>query len=258
MSSFNDFLRINGIPQTIQATNETVWFENTNGKKFVYLLDDVERCLKRLWLTGDSLDKLLKHDWTYEEGKYRQALGEILKDEKCNAVVSSLGSQTPNTVRCLELYAYYRLQLRPTSELDKPEILRSDSLAPIFRTKALAEEFTEWLQKKELAPKSIESYVGALSGVLSRTAGRPLLEIASFDEFDAIRRDLLREPEIERLNTTGNSMYSAALTHYAAFLQQRRTDPSAASDRVDLSDFTSAFENALVTCGFSLSNPISE
>jgi hypothetical protein len=251
MMSFNEFLRNHNIPDNIQATAETVAFENANGKKFVYPLVDLERSLETLWSGGNRLDELLNHDWRYEEGKYRQALGEIFKGQKWNAVASNLGNQTPNTVRCLELYAYYRLDKKPTPNLERPEILRPESLAPIFKPAGLADEFAAWLRKKELKPKSIESYVGALAGVLSRTAGRSLLNVISVADFEKIHRSLLEHADIKKLNTTGNSMYSAALNHYASFLRDREQNGTTVAGQVDLSKFVTAFEGALTGCGFA-------
>ena len=251
MSSFNDFLRKHGVPESIQATDETVSFENTNGKKFVYPLLDVERCLKAIWQAGDSLDKLLGGDWTYEETKYRSALSQVLRSEQeWNAVVSSLGSQTPNTVRCLELYAYYRLNKEPTATLQKPEILRPETLAPIFKTRSLTQEFGEWLQKQGKRPKSVQNYTGALSGILSRCADRPLLEIFSASLLESLRKKVLGHTEVVSANTKGKQMYSTAFDHYSNFLKQRSFNPSSKIPEVRVDELLRRFDEELKSIGF--------
>jgi hypothetical protein len=249
--AFNEFLRQNGITDTIQATSETVSFENNNGKKFVYPLVDLERSLKAISRAGDKLDKLLDGDWDYEEAKYRAALGQVLNSERdWNAVASNLGSQTPNTVRCLELYAYFRLGKKPPSELRTPDILRAKNLAPIFADRTLAQQFRDWLEDaKKLSPKSIQSYIGALEGVLSRYAGRPLLEIASVDTLESVRAKALHNADAQALNERGNQMYSAAFNHYAEFLKERFGD-APVSVKVSAAKILSDFEKSLYEIGF--------
>ena len=127
MNSFGEFLAAHGVDDNIKASSEMVWFTNKNGKKFAYPIEDLESCLQALWIAGDEVKKLLNNDWEYEESKFRQAFGEALKNERANTVASNLGSQTPNTVRCLELYAYFKLNKMPTHELEEPDILKSEN-----------------------------------------------------------------------------------------------------------------------------------
>ncbi|MEI7773776.1 MAG: hypothetical protein WCK17_03295, partial [Verrucomicrobiota bacterium] len=208
---FNEFLRLNDVDERIWATDEAVSFENKNSKKFVYPLADLLRCLRLIWESGNRFQSLVGNDWHYEEDKYRKALGEIFEKEESNAVVSNLGSQTPMTVRCLELYAYYRLGLKPSPSLAEPKILSHDSLSPIFEKLSLVEAFSEWLRIEELlSPKSVQSYIGALKGVLSRSAGRPLLEVSSAVKLEELREKTLGTPDIVALDGNGNGKYRAA------------------------------------------------
>jgi hypothetical protein len=258
MMTFNEFLRKNGVDDNIQATEETVSFENKNGKKFVYPLNDLSRCLRAIWSAGDALDKILGGEWRYDESKYRSALGDVLKGEGWNAVVSNLGSQTPNTVRCLELYAYYLLDKKPTPRLETPTILMAATLDPIFRSTSLADEFKEWMRTRKerpLSPRSIESYAGALSGILSKCAGRPLLEIASPFVIESLRVPVLKHPEVESLDQKGNQMYSAAFNNYAVFLKQRVSTDSPKANMLPYPLLVSGFTKALETTGFALSEP---
>lgn len=252
--TFNEFLRKNGVDENIQATEETVSFENKNGKKFVFPLNDLSRCLRTIWSAGAALDKLLGGEWRYDESKYRAALGDVLKGEDWNAVVSNLGSQTPNTVRCLELYAYYLLNKNPTTHLETPIVLKAATLEPIFYSTSLADEFKEWMRSRKerpLSPKSIESYAGALSGILSKCAGRPLLEVASPIVIESLRGAVLKHPEVESLNQRGNEMYSAAFNNYVAFLKQRVGDDSSKSMAPPYPSIVTGFAEALKTAGFA-------
>jgi hypothetical protein len=109
MTPFAAFLKEFGLDDKFSATEETVSFVNAKGKKFVLPLDDLEESLWVIWKSGDALNDALGGDWTYEEGKFRAALGKVLEGHAGNAVAALLGSQTPNTVRSLELYAYHLL-----------------------------------------------------------------------------------------------------------------------------------------------------
>ena len=254
MIMFNEFLRLNHIDERIWSTSdEAVSFENKNGKKFVYPLADILRCLRLIWESGNRFEHLISYDWRYEEDKYRKALGEIFNGEESNAVVSNLGSQTPMTVRCLELYAYYRLGLKPSPELDVPEILSHDALSPIFEKLSLIEAFSEWLGREErLKPKSVQSYVGALKGVLSRSAGQPLFEVSSVLKLEELKDRILGAPEVVALDANGKGMYRAAYNNYANFLRQRSgTLPAEPIPVSSLKTCLSKFRFALSVVGFS-------
>jgi len=250
---FNEFLRLNDVDERIWATDEAVSFENKNSKKFVYPLADLLRCLRLIWESGNRFQSLVGNDWHYEEDKYRKALGEIFEKEESNAVVSNLGSQTPMTVRCLELYAYYRLGLKPSPSLAEPKILSHDSLSPIFEKLSLVEAFAEWLRIEELlSPKSVQSYIGALKGVLSRSAGRPLLEVSSAVKLEELREKTLGTPDIVALDGKGNGMYRAAFNRYAKFLGQRSDAVAAESiPAPSLRSFLTTFRAALSDVGFA-------
>jgi hypothetical protein len=249
--TFDIFLKSNGLEDSFQATSEeTVSFENRNGKKFTYLISDIERCLRVIWESKEKLMQLLGNDWLYAEDKYRSALGELFKNEEWNSVVSNLGSQTPNTVRCLELYASFRLNKPASPQLSKPEILYWQNLDPIFSDLDIKSKFEQWLKtEKSLKPKSISHYSTAISGVLSRAAGVSLFEITSENEVIGLKDKITNDKYIIELNEKGNGMYSAALNNYIAFLKINKTS-SKAMHAIAFSELSLAFHNDLIKCGF--------
>src|SRR5262249_51952115 len=124
------------------------------------------------------------------------------------------------------------------------------NLEPIFIDRTLAQQFRDWLEDtKKLRPKSIQSYIGALEGVLSRYAGRPLFEIASVETLESVRAKVLRNPEAEALNQRGNQMYSAAFNHYAEFLKECFGD-APAPVKVSAAKVLLDFEKRLHEIGF--------
>jgi 5-methylcytosine-specific restriction protein B len=222
MNTFKEFLEKNHVDEHIVASLETVAFTNKNGKKFAYPLEDLRKCLQALWIFGDRVRELLKDDWTYEEAKFRQAFNAAFVKETSNAVASNLGSQTPNTVRCLELYAYFLLNEAPSSKLETPDILKGSSLDALFYGDDLSGEYRDWLRgAKQLSDKSVDSYTGAVSGLLSKCAGKNLFRLSSPEIFVALREVVVAHEDFVKHNNTGNQMYSAALNHYSAFLAQR-------------------------------------
>lgn len=219
MTPFEAFLKEFGLDDKFSATEETVSFVNAKGKKFVLPLDDLEKSLRVIWKSGDALNDALGGDWTYEEDKFRAALGKVLEGHAGNAVVALLGSQTPSTVRSLELYAYHLLGKKPPADLRSPDILRGTELAPIFATGSNEAAFRSWLKStKALSDKSVDSYAGALKGRLSRCAGAPLLDVKTGAELEALRDGVLGHDEVVGLDARGNGMYTAAFNNYAEFL----------------------------------------
>ena len=248
--TFDIFLKSNGLEDSFQATSETVSFENRNGKKFTYLISDVERCLRVIWESKERLIELLGNEWLYAEEKYRSALGELFKNEEWNSVVSNLGSQTPNTVRCLELYASFKLNKQATPQLSKPEILYWENLDPIFSNLDTRSKFEQWLKiEKNLKPKSIAHYSTAVSGVLSRAAGQPLFEVALDHDVSIIKDKIINDKYIIDLNKKGNGMYSAALNNYIAFLKTNKLS-SEMMPIISFSELSDAFQKDLENCGF--------
>jgi hypothetical protein len=219
MTPFAAFLKEFGLDDKFSATEETVSFVNAKGKKFVLPLDDLEESLRVIWKSGDALNDALGGDWTYEEGKFRAALSKVLQGHAGNAVAALLGSQTPNTVRSLELYACHLLGKRPPADLRSPDVLRGTELAPMFATASNESAFRSWLKStKALSEKSVDSYAGALKGRLSRCGGAPLLDIKTGAELEALRDKVLGHHEVVGLDTRGNGMYTAAFNNYAEFL----------------------------------------
>ena len=242
MTSFATFLKTHGLDDKFTATEETVSFLNSKGKKFVLTLDDLKKSLKDIWKSGDALNKALRGDWTYEEDKFRAALGSVLEAQSGNAIISLLGSQTPNTVRSLELFAYHLLGKQPTDDLQRPEILRSTELAPIFLASSCESKFRSWLKSsKALSDKSVDSYVGALKGILSKSAGAPLLEIKSLPDLEALREKALKNEEVAGLDARGNGMYLASFNNFADFL--RSTEPLNSEESFKaICDFCAAYD----------------
>lgn len=169
-----------------------------------------------------SIENSFAGNWSYEETKFRHAFSSAFANETRNAVASNIGSQTRNTVRCLELYAFYLLQIRPTRILDKPDILKEANLDPLFYGPDLSKEFRNWLLKsKHLSEKSADSYKGAISGVISLLAGKDLHRLSSPAIVKALRDDLAQNPDFSKLNGDGNQMYSAAINNYLLFFDDR-------------------------------------
>lgn len=244
MTPFAAFLKEFGLDDKFSATEETVSFVNAKGKKFVLPLDDLEESLRVIWKSGDALNDALGGDWTYEEGKFRAALGKVLEGHAGNAVAALLGSQTPNTVRSLELYAYHLLGEKPPADLRSPDILRWKALAPIFATASNEAAFRSWLKStKELSDKSVDSYAGALKGRLSRCAGAPLLDVKTGAELEALRDKVLGHDEVVGLDARGNGMYTAAFNNYAEFLGAAPSGSVVEAFRA-ICDFCAAYDKA--------------
>jgi 5-methylcytosine-specific restriction protein B len=219
MNPFTEFLKDNGLDDRFNATEETVSFVNAKGKKFVLELKDLHEALRTIWSAGEALSDALGGDWTYEEGKYRNALRKVLENRKSNSVVSMLGSQTSNTVRSLELFAHFLLGKEPPKELYSPDVLRAAELTPIFSPSPNEASFRSWLKSvKALSDKSVNSYVGAIKGILSRCATVSLLDILNSASLEALRIKVLSHADVLGLDSRGNGMYTAAFNNYADFL----------------------------------------
>ena len=244
MTPFEVFLKEFGLDDKFSATEETVSFVNAKGKKFVLPLDDLEESLRVIWKSGNALNDALGGDWTYEEGKFRVALGKVLEGHAGNAVAALLGSQTPNTVRSLELYAYHLLGDKPPADLRSPDVLRWTALAAIFATASNEAAFRSWLKStKALSDKSVDSYAGALKGRLSRCAGAPLLDVKSGAELEALRDKVLGHDEVVGLDARGNGMYTAAFNNYAEFLGAAPSGSVVEAFRA-ICDFCAAYDKA--------------
>jgi hypothetical protein len=222
MKSFSEFLDKYSECQNFLCKKGMVIFKNSNSKKFVLDEDDIVSSLRLIWNSDHRLDDLLDGNWIYEERKYRAAFDKIFEGEKNNSVVTEYGSQTPNTVRALELYANYLLGTAPTESLNTPLALKHDNLALIFSD---AESlFKKWLGEQKLAERSIISYINALKGIISKEAGFNVFKI--IDHEDALSKliPVIDLENIKGLNDRGNGMYKAAINNYISFLE---TDPFA-------------------------------
>lgn len=246
MEKFKDFLVRVKAGDHISASLDTISFTNKNDKKFTYPLDDMHQCLQALWWNGKFIEKSFAGNWSYEEAKFRDAFSSAFRDITRNAVASNIGSQTPNTVRCLELYAFYLLKKNSTETVDQSDILNEENLAPLFYGPDLSEEFFNWMQKENnLSEKSAANYKGAISGVISDLAGKDLHRLSSPVMVKALGDYLEENPEFSKLNGDGNKMYSGAINHYLSFLSERlKTQTPDAFDSMLISLFIKDIKQA--------------
>ena len=249
MRTLKEFLAGIKSASHMSATTETISFTNKNGKKFTYLLGDLNNALRAIWIYGKNINASLNGNWEYEEGKFRQAFNEALAHDQNNNVASQLGSQTPNTIRCLEIYAFYLLGKEPTPELYKPDVLKEENLSPLFYSSDLEESFAQWLiSEKRLAERSSVSYSRALSGVVSDAAGKKLNRI---DDIELVRRLGAMAASNESFiaqDLSGNQMYSGALKHYIDFVASLNVTPM---HDLFSSGLLAQFESSLTTAGFN-------
>lgn len=224
MKSFDSYLRKIGGDGGLSFETQSISFENKNRKRFVLLINDLKQCLKAIYENGYDIDKAFQGDWTYEESKYRAIFGKILEPLQPNTVSTSLGSQTPNTIRILELYAGFLLDQEPKASLSTPELLKPDELAKVFSEHNLRKKFEDWLREtRSIAASSIKKYASdGIGSQLSRIAEKDLYSVSSHLEFATLRQKIEAKSEYLHINNEGNGMYSTALNHYSAFLE---TDP---------------------------------
>lgn len=251
--NFPDFLKKH-LPEekNFTADEKSVSFVNKNGKKFILHFDDIEKCLYEIYKSGKTVNDLFKGNWTYEEAKFRNNLGEIFKKIKRNTVVTHIGSQTPNTVRCLELYAYFKLNRPPTSNLKSLNILKPEELIPIFNK---SKDFEVWLKGKKLSEESIKKYINAISGTLSKIVGSPIFEIFYPDKLNDLMNSIKNNPEFIKINKKGNSMYNAALQHYSSFLNDEHPSVSVKPNLYN-HEISSAFQDTVDKIKIKLSSQI--
>ena len=236
MSNLTRFLgRLPG-DKNFLATQDSLVFENNNGKKFSLLLTDIEECLRALWQSGEKVDEAFEGDWSYDEGKYRQGLGEAFKSLDGNTVSTTLGSQTPNTVRALEIYAGYLLNHLPESKLGTPELLKKESLDLLFSLKA---KFRSWLEEHySLSEKTVTEYPNTIGGKISKIAGADLFAIGNAKELTVLSTLIRSNDEYIGLNQRGGGMYEAALKKYEAFTEMEFENHESPSDSIICSPLT--------------------
>ena len=241
MTKLSDHIKSSDLSGNFAFHDEAISFENSNHKRFVLLVDDLEKCLVQIFLKGEEINGLLGGDWSYEEGKFRAAFGDALNKLSSNSVSANLGSQTLNTIKALDLYASYRLGSNPTSFEKGPENLTKQKLEELYAGADLREDFEEWLKSigKE---KSVRHYSGAISGTSSAKAGCDIFSIKSSVAFETIKEDIQADQEFSELNERGKGMYSAALSHYADFLRHSHEDTIANPFR-GICDFCKEYES---------------
>ena len=227
MPSFSQFLKGISSDSNFESQIDSLSFENKNSKRFIILFTDIEECLEILWNFGDEIDHEFEGDWIYDETRYRRVLGKYLdRHAKSNSVATNLGSQTPNTVRALELYAAYLLGKTPPPILSDPTFLRRESLDAIFSRKG---RFRKWLETNtELREKSIKEYTTSVGGILSKIAGENLYNIPA-NRLEQILSFVRDAPLFKDRNENGNGMYEAALKKYETFMSDspiKETEPT--------------------------------
>lgn len=219
MSSFADYLEKVPDAENFSAGIDTLLFENNNLKKFILSFEDLGDSLENLWKNSRAIERSLNNDWTYEEGKYRRIFSEAFKSLGPNSVVTNLGSQTPNTVKSLCIFAGYRLKKeQPSSWIREPEFLKPKYLETLF---SLKKDYIKWLSHpdQKLSEKSVTSYSGPLSGWLSDLSETEIFGISSTYEFLELFQRLSSNQEFIEKDTRGNTMYSSALKKYGEFLK---------------------------------------
>jgi hypothetical protein len=218
MNTFENYLLHADFAANFRAHSECVDFENSNGKRFVLLYADLRDSLKQICKNGPYIEKEFNGDWSYEEEKFRKAFGHAFNSPKLNSVATNLASQTSNTIKSLELYAGYLLKTKPTDSTREVKLIRPKSLSALFSMEA---KFLDWLKTKDLSERSIQSYVGAISGTLSKLLEINLFCITDCAEFEHRVKELETNDDYLRLENNGKSMYSAAIKHYRSFLEDR-------------------------------------
>lgn len=236
MSALKRFLSRLPKDTNFSAFSDSLVFENKNQKRFSLLLSDIEESLRALWKNNDKVTKQFGGDWIYEEGKYRQGFGEAFKDLGSNTVSTNLGSQTPNTVRALEIYAGFLLNRIPEQELHTPELLKKEALDQLFDLKT---RFRNWLKNsKSLSQKTVTEYPNTIGGTISKIGGVDMYSIRSLKELDSIAEKVRTAEEYIGLNQRGGGMYEAALKKYEEFAQMEFENSASGSEKIIHSPLT--------------------
>lgn len=219
MNSFESYLKRQSADQQFTYETESVAFENKNRKRFVLLVKDLHKCLEALYKNGALIDQDFQGDWRYDESKYRKTLGQVFEPLQPNTVSTSLGSQTPNTVRILELYAGYLLGINPPKDPSTPELLKPERLEIIFSSEGQRHRFAKWLEaSRGLSSKSIRHYTGTIAGKLSELAGIDLFTLQSSEALADVAQKIETAEEFSKANNQGHQMYSSALNRYREYL----------------------------------------
>lgn len=90
--------------------------------------------------------------------------------------------------------------------------------------------FYDWMIHKGLRKSSAGKYEGALNGTLSKWAmdngliSGPLTDLTSSLVFSDLAQRIQELPIFQESNARGNHMYSVALSHFAAYLENNCND----------------------------------
>jgi hypothetical protein len=246
MKSFSEFLSALPNEKGFDSGVEQLSFLNANGKRFVFLYKELYSALELIWSSGSKLSDDLDEKWDYNEDKYRDALKPIL-NANGSSVTANLESQTGGTVRSLELYASYLLDVQPSLRTMKgrrwifsPENLAHDKLDKFISHFELS--FRDWLSP-QVGVSSLEKYVSALKSAVTRNAG---IMVFRKDDPGIIIHALdiaATSDEISGLNERGGNMYGAAINHYKRYLQG---DLSANDDSREVTDSSDKIVSAFI------------
>jgi 5-methylcytosine-specific restriction protein B len=227
MKSFAEYLASIPNEEGFSAGTEQMSVLNANGMRFVLLYSDIYSSLELIWAAGSRLSDALSGVWDYNEDSYREALKPIL-NVNGNSVTPNIQSQTGHTVRSLELYASFLLDVPPSQKtrrgrgwLFSPENLAHEKLDKIITYFEIP--FKKWLSP-QVSESSLDKYLSALKSAVSRNAGLEVFrKDVSRNLFNALER-ASKSDEIRGLNERGGNMYGAAINHYKRFLEGQPAD----------------------------------
>jgi len=221
MKSFSEFL--SGLPheEGFDSGVEQLSFVNANGKRFVFLYNELYSALELIWGSGSKLSDQLGESWNYNEDKYRDALKPIL-NAVGSSVTANVESQTGGTVRSLELYASYLLEFQPSLRekgkrwIFSPKNLAHDKLERIISHFEIP--FKEWLGP-QVSESSLDKYLSALKSAVTKSAGIMVFRKDEPRNLIQALEKAASTDEIRGLNERGGNMYGAAINHYKRFLE---------------------------------------
>jgi hypothetical protein len=90
-------------------------------------------------------------------------------------------------------------------------------------------EFEDWLVSEGLSPSTVQKYVGAINGPLTKWGienkiiSRPISQVSDPDEFAELSELIESTGIFAKRNQRGNHMYGAALNNYARYLAHVHT-----------------------------------
>jgi hypothetical protein len=237
-----------------------VTFANTSGNEFpfnlqtliefIYFLRDRQTDCREAWASTATR----KADFSfYEENSYR-AIYALAKDEPTLAPMKAIGgSQTKHLTRAISTliaffgkFVFTRVESNtffdaasvqtaidriPSSFGELEALIRTESTigsAVAEPALTIREEFERWMRD---SPKHAERTITQYAGAAIETADRlrreqepsflGLYEILDPHAVSAVLDALGHSPEWQRRNAAGNDMFSAGVSKYRTFLEQR-------------------------------------